>query len=228
MELRDGDKVAFRQNQKDQGITNGMQGTVNIDENGKTSIKTDTGQEIEIAKNLAQTLDYSYARTVHSSQGATVERAIVVGEASRVATAESAYVACSREKTGLQIITDDTEKLGKAWGKFAERQNALDAAKQNAPQTLEEIQKARMAAGKEIGSVGDLAQVRAMGNAQHAELPSVAQAQEKEADKLSGIAQNGDASDSSITNENETPEQKLQQETEQQEIQQEPEMEMGS
>lgn len=226
MELRDGDRVAFRQNQKDQGVTNGLQGTVNIDENGKTSVKTDAGQEIEIAKNRGQTLDYSYARTVHSSQGATVERAIVVGEASRVATAESAYVACSREKTGLQIITDDTEKLGKAWSKFAERQNALDAAKQTAPQTLEEIQKARMAAGREIGSVGDLAQVRSMGNAAGAELPSQMQAQEKEADKLSGIAQHGDASDSSSTNESETPEQKLQEQNEQQEMQQEPEMEM--
>ena len=228
MELRDGDRVAFRQNQKDQSITNGMQGTVAIDENGKTSVKTDAGQEIEIAKNRGQTLDYSYARTVHSSQGATVERAIVVGEASRVATAESAYVACSREKTGLTIITDDTKKLGKAWSKFADRQSAMDAAKSNTPETLEEIQKARMAAGKEIGSVGDLAQVRAQGNATQSELPSQIQAAEQQAESLSSNAESGDSSGSGRDGK-ETAEQKLQHETEQQQEQhQEMEMEMGN
>lgn len=160
MELRAGDRIAFRQNDKERGITNGTQGTVSIDSEGKTNVKTDSGQAVPIAQNRGQTLDYSYARTVHSSQGATVERAIVVGEASRVATAESAYVACSREKTGLTIITDNSEKLGKAWGRFAERQNALDAAKANTPETLQEIQAARREAEHETGKIGDLSAKR--------------------------------------------------------------------
>ena len=65
-----------------------------------------------------------YCRTIHSSQGATVERTIVVGEAGRVATAQTAYVAASRERSGLRIITDDREKLSAAWSRWAERQSA--------------------------------------------------------------------------------------------------------
>lgn len=179
MELRAGDRVVFRQNDKERGVTNGMQGTVGIDEKGRLGIKTDAGKFVPISEKRGQTLDYSYARTVHSSQGATVERAIVVGEASRVATAESAYVACSREKTGLTIITDDAEKLSKAWGKFADRQAALDASKMQAPENLEEIQKARAMAGHELGSVGDLAQARAMGNTPAQEEQEQQQAEEQ-------------------------------------------------
>ncbi len=179
MELRAGDRVVFRQNDKERGVTNGMQGTVGIDEKGRLGIKTDAGKFVPISEKRGQTLDYSYARTVHSSQGATVERAIVVGEASRVATAESAYVACSREKTGLTIITDDAEKLSKAWGKFADRQAALDASKIQPPETLEEIQKARAMAGHELGRVGDLAQARAMGNTPLEEEQEQQQAEEQ-------------------------------------------------
>lgn len=166
MELRDGDQVMFRQNDKNRGITNGMQGIVQIGENGQISVQTRAGQNIELQHDRAHVLDYSYARTVHSAQGATVERAIVIGEASRVAAAEAAYVACSREKLGLQIITDDTEKLGRAWEKFSDRQTALATAREQhaAPQTLEEIQQARREAGKEVGSVGDLSLARASGN----------------------------------------------------------------
>ena len=161
MELRAGDRIAFRKNDKGLGVTNGMQGVVTIDEKGHVGVKTDTGKAVKLDTNRGQTIDYSYARTVHSSQGATVERAIVVGEANRVATAESAYVACSREKTGLQIITDDSEKLGKAWSKFADRQSALATSKAQAPQSLDDIRAARWAAANEIGQVGDLATKRA-------------------------------------------------------------------
>ena len=152
MELRTGDRVVFRQNDKEHDIMNGLQGTVQIDPNGDVSVRTDTGQIIRIDEDKAQVMDYSYARTVHSSQGATVERAIVVGEASRVATAESAYVACSREKTGLTIITDNTEKLGKTWEKFSDRKTAMSATKENTPEQIPEIMKARQAAEQELKS----------------------------------------------------------------------------
>ena len=187
MELRSGDRVVFRQNDRERGLTNGTRGTVFIDKNGKASVVTDTGKPVVMDAERGQTLDYSYARTVHSSQGATVERAIVVGEASRVATAEAAYVACSREKTGLQIITDDSDKLGKAWSKFADRQTALDSAKLRTPESLEEIQNARRAAGRELGSVGDLAQTREQQEQQQeqqAQAHAQEQQQEQERERL--------------------------------------------
>lgn len=165
MELRDGDQIMFRQNDKAKGVINGMQGVVSLDENGAVKVKTASGQEIPLAINSGHVIDYSYAKTVHSSQGATVERAIVVGEGGRVATAESAYVACSREKTGLQIITDDTEKLSKSWERFSDRQHAKDAARESfqAPDSLQEIQLERARAGIEAGDLGDLALARAGG-----------------------------------------------------------------
>lgn len=161
MELRDGDQVLFRQNDNAHGVVNGMAGTVRVSEKGVVMVQTAAGQQVPLPASRAHVVDYSYARTVHSSQGATVERAIVVGEASRVATAESAYVACSREKTGLQIITDDAEKLGKSWEKFSERQSALQTARERfVSGGLGEIQQARAQAAEMLGRVGDLAEKR--------------------------------------------------------------------
>lgn len=124
MELRAGDQVMFRAADRGRGIVNGTAGTVII-EDGRAYIDTKGGR-VALDPGRAEVLDYSYARTVHSSQGATVERAIVVGEASRAATAQTAYVACSREKTGLSIITDDADRLAQRWEKFAERETAIE------------------------------------------------------------------------------------------------------
>ncbi|MEB8535896.1 ATP-dependent DNA helicase, partial [Acidithiobacillus ferriphilus] len=163
MDLCKGDQVMFRENNKERGVMNGQQAKIiEVDkETGNIVAETRTGERITLNPTRAESLDYSYARTVHSSQGATVERAIVVGEASRVATAEAAYVACSREKTGLQIITDDTEKLGKSWSRFADRQSALDASKTKSPQTYAELQKSRAEADHSLGRSGDFAKKRA-------------------------------------------------------------------
>lgn len=154
IELRDGEKVMFRQNDKERGITNGDLGTVHIGSDGKAWAETKGG--IVELNDKPQVLDYAYARTIHSSQGATVERAIVVGESNRVSTAEAAYVACSREKTGLEIITENKDKLGNVWSKFSERQAALDAqqksqrAELDVPRSLAEIQAARQDAERKL------------------------------------------------------------------------------
>ncbi|OFC60523.1 hypothetical protein BAE30_07935 [Acidithiobacillus caldus] len=154
IELRDGEKVMFRQNDKERGITNGDLGTVHISRDGKAWAETKGG--IVELNDKPQVMDYAYARTVHSSQGATVERAIVVGEANRVATAEAAYVACSREKRGLEIITENSEKLSQVWSRFSERQAALDAqqkaqrAELDVPRSLAEIRAARQDAEKKL------------------------------------------------------------------------------
>ena len=166
MELAAGDQVMFRENDKNRNVMNGQQAKiVGVDrETGNIIAETRAGEQITLNPARAESLDYSYARTVHSSQGATVERAIVVGEAGRVATAEAAYVACSREKTGLQIITDDAEKLGKSWSKFADKQSAMDASKTKSPETYAELQKSRTEADHTLGQTGDFAKKRAAAN----------------------------------------------------------------
>lgn len=125
IELRGGDQVMFRAADRNRGVINGTSGTVVI-EDGQAFVETRGGRRVALDPARAEMIDYAYARTVHSSQGATVERAIVVGESSRAATAQTAYVACSREKSGLSIITDDADRLAARWAKFAERETALD------------------------------------------------------------------------------------------------------
>ena len=166
MDLAQGDQVMFRENNKERDVMNGQQAKIigTNKETGNIIAETRAGDRITLNPARAESLDYSYARTVHSSQGATVERAIVVGEASKVSTAEAAYVACSREKTGLQIITDDMEKLGKSWSKFADKQSALDASKTKSPETYADLQKSRAEADRTLGHTGDLAKKRAAAN----------------------------------------------------------------
>jgi len=152
MQLALGDQVMFKKNDKERDIVNGSLGKViDIDQNtGTAQIQLRSGQMVSVSSKETENLDYSYARTVHSSQGATVERAIVVGESGKVSTAQIAYVACSREKTGLQIITDDTEKLSKSWVKFSERQTAIKVTGHELTQTLPELQKSRKGAENEL------------------------------------------------------------------------------
>ncbi|OYV87989.1 MAG: relaxase, partial [Acidiphilium sp. 21-68-69] len=121
-----GERIVFRENDRALGVNNGMGGMVTgLDRaRGEALVRSDAGAEIRISMDRAQAIDHGYCRTIHSSQGATVERTIVVGEAGRVATAQTAYVAASRERSGLRIITDDRDKLSAAWSRWAERQTA--------------------------------------------------------------------------------------------------------
>ncbi len=124
--LAEGERVVFRENDRARGVSNGMGGVVTrLDRaRGEALVRSDAGAELRIGADRAQAIDHGYCRTIHSSQGATVDRAIVVGEAGRVATAQTAYVAASRERSVLHIITDDRDKLSAAWSRWAERQTA--------------------------------------------------------------------------------------------------------
>lgn len=179
MELRAGDQVFFRKNDKEREIINGTSGTVVIDENGQASVRTDTGDLVKIDLKKAEALDYSYAVTTHAVQGGTRKISIAVFTAGGSVSAKLFYVAVTRETHELAVITDDVEKMLKQVSKYVEKQSALDAAKMQAPESLEEIQKARAQAGHELGSVGDLAQARAMGNTPLEEEQEQQQAEEQ-------------------------------------------------
>jgi ATP-dependent exoDNAse (exonuclease V), alpha subunit - helicase superfamily I member len=70
-----------------------------------------------------------YCRTTHSAQGATFDRAIIIGEAAKVATAELAYVGISRARHDVDIYTDDAEKLSGKWRQWGEKKTALEVIK---------------------------------------------------------------------------------------------------
>jgi len=126
MELRQGDKVLFRQNDKSRDIDlrNGDDAVIAI-KGGKALAQLGDGRSVELK--TSEVMDYGYCRTVHASQGATVDRAIVIAETSK-AGANLGYVALSREKHHLEIVTDDKAKLAESWGKYVRQESARDAA----------------------------------------------------------------------------------------------------
>ena len=160
--LAAGDEVIFKENQRigDAKITNGASGRVTRTETDTVTVTLSDGRTITLDAARGHAMDYGWCRTIHSSQGATVDRVIVGGEASRVATAESAYVACSRARHALQIITDNLDRLEKSWGKWAERKTALQATHADHQHDLSVLEAARAEAAAELGEAGDLAQAR--------------------------------------------------------------------
>lgn len=134
MELRKGDKVLFRKNDKtrDIDLRNGDDAIITI-RYGKAFANMSDGRSVELR--TSEVMDYGYCRTVHASQGATVDRAIVIAEKTR-AGANLGYVALSREKHYLEIITDNKEKLAESWGKYVQQESARDAAMRGTIQAL--------------------------------------------------------------------------------------------
>ena len=161
MELSPGDKIVFRENQKGvDRIRNGESATIDRIENGKPVARLDSGKEIILDPSQGQTVDYGWCRTVHAAQGATVDHVVVAGEASRVATAQTAYVAASRERDTLTIYTDHSAALEKNWSRFADREHAVSATKDRSVPNLESLKELRAEAARDLGRHGDLAQAR--------------------------------------------------------------------
>ena len=161
MELSPGDKIVFRENQRGvDRIRNGEAATIDRIEDGKPIARLDSGKEITLDPARGQTVDYGWCRTIHASQGATVDHVIVAGEASRMATAQTAYVAASRERETLTVYTDHGPTLEKTWAKTAEREHALSAKASSQTLNLESLETLRAEAQADLGRAGDLSRAR--------------------------------------------------------------------
>ena len=161
MELSPGDALVFRENQKGvDRIRNGEAATIDRIEAGIPIARLASGHEIALDPSRGQTVDYGWCRTIHASQGATVDHVIIAGESARTATAQTAYVAASRERDTLTIYTDDPEKLQKAWAQTAARQHAVTVTSQSAVPDLQSLKTLRAQAAQALGRAGDLAQAR--------------------------------------------------------------------
>lgn len=168
MELSPGDKIVFRENQKGMdrttrsggNVRNGEAATIDRMEDGIPIARLDSGKEIALDPSQGQTVDYGWCRTIHASQGATVDHVLIAGEASRTATAQTAYVAASRERDTLKIYTDNASTLEKNWARVAQREHALSATKDRSVPNLESLKELRAEAARDLGRHGDLAQAR--------------------------------------------------------------------
>jgi hypothetical protein len=105
-----GDRVIARRNDRRIDIDNSTTATItSLSADGASVVvRTDTGQERVLDRAyVSDHLEHAYAITGHSSQGATVDAAIVVGRPEEF-TKEWAYTVLSRARTdtSLHLIAD--------------------------------------------------------------------------------------------------------------------------
>jgi ATP-dependent exoDNAse (exonuclease V) alpha subunit len=87
--------------------------------NGGVVLRLPDGRQGATDPRSAIPVQYAYARTVHKSQGQTVDHAIVVDDG--MAGASIGYVATSRQRESLTIITSDKASLSDRLADWAQR-----------------------------------------------------------------------------------------------------------
>ena len=107
-EFAPGDRVLFRENNKDMGVFNGSLGTVERADSGRLTVRLDSaehgagrGARVEVDTALYAKLDHGYAMTVHKAQGVTVDRTFV--QAAPSMDSHLAYVAMTRHRDQVDL-----------------------------------------------------------------------------------------------------------------------------
>ena len=124
-----GDRIQFRAPDRALKVANGELATVVAIDAAKAVLRTDTGREVNAALQRLRHIDYGYASTSHSSQGATVDRIVVNIDTLRSAelvNRKQFYVSISRARDGVTIYTDDREALRRAVNRNREKSVALE------------------------------------------------------------------------------------------------------
>ncbi len=73
-----GDRIAFRENNRDIGVMNGTFGTLQSIDDGQFCVKLDNGKNVTFSPQEYTRFQLGYAATVHQSQGMTVDRPFVL------------------------------------------------------------------------------------------------------------------------------------------------------
>jgi ATP-dependent exoDNAse (exonuclease V) alpha subunit len=129
--LSSGDRVQFTAPFRDERIANRKLGTVEqIDSEGNLQVRLDSGQEVQLNLREHPRVDYGYAVTSHSSQGATPARVLVHVDTEQaheqLINSRLAYVSVSRGRYDAQIYTNDVDKLGAGLSHDISKQAALE------------------------------------------------------------------------------------------------------
>lgn len=109
-----GDRLLFRENNRDLGVKNGMLGTVERAEEDRLVVRLDSaqgkpGQGRSVSVSMADyaAVDHGYATTIHKAQGATVDRAYVL--ASGTMDRHLTYVAMTRHRDDVTLYAGQDE-----------------------------------------------------------------------------------------------------------------------
>lgn len=127
-----GDRIQFRAPDRALKIANGEFATVVAIDAAKAVLRTDAGREVNATLQRLRHIDYGYASTSHSSQGATVDRVIANIDTLRsveLVNRKQFYVSISRARDGVTIYTDDREALRHAVNRNREKSVALEQAR---------------------------------------------------------------------------------------------------
>lgn len=124
IEVAANDKLVLTANRRDSGFrcTNGETVTVSgVDRRGR--IELSDGRKLP--ENY-QHFDYGYAVTAHRSQGKSVDAVVISGDAMKK---ELFYVAASRGRESVKVITSDKELLRESVARSGERKSASELAR---------------------------------------------------------------------------------------------------
>jgi hypothetical protein len=111
----EGDRVQLTAPNKAAGLANRELGTVErINSSGDMKLRMDSGRTATVRADEPAHLDHGYAVTSHSAQGATADKVIVhaeSGQSAALVNERFAYVAGSRMREGLDVYTDNSQRL---------------------------------------------------------------------------------------------------------------------
>jgi ATP-dependent exoDNAse (exonuclease V) alpha subunit len=128
-EFAAGDRIQFRAPERALKLANGEFATIVAIDERTARIRTDDGRVVEAHANRLRHIDYGYASTSHSSQGATVDRVIVNIDTMRSAelvNRKQFYVSISRARHAISVYTDDRERLRQVVNRSREKSTALE------------------------------------------------------------------------------------------------------
>jgi hypothetical protein len=139
-----GERMQFTRQWKQEGTrvvlaANRARGTIEaLDASGNVTVKLDTAEgkpEKRLTWNLEKMshLDYGYAMTSYSAQGATTDKVIVhidtdAPNVQKMLSQQLAYVAVSRGKQDVQLVVNDREELERFLSRRPENATALAPA----------------------------------------------------------------------------------------------------
>ncbi|MBV9154640.1 MAG: relaxase domain-containing protein [Acidobacteriaceae bacterium] len=121
LEIAAHDKLILTANRRESGFraTNGEAVTVaGVDEHGRIQL-----QDGRLLPANYQHFDYGYAVTAHRSQGKTVDAVVISADAMKK---ELFYVAASRGREQVTVVTSDKELLRQTVARSGERQSATE------------------------------------------------------------------------------------------------------
>jgi ATP-dependent exoDNAse (exonuclease V) alpha subunit len=127
-----GDRIQFRAPLKVHQIPNGALGTITAfdQDKGQVTIALDAGPMFSTLFLTLRHIEYGYATTSHSSQGATIDRVLVnvdTGQSVALVNQQQFYVSISRARVDAQVFTNKKEELAQAVNRAWPKSTALDA-----------------------------------------------------------------------------------------------------